>query len=271
MKTLLRLIASCVVVASAQAIAQAPSEERIAAFARLPDWSGMWEPVYFEGQGIGQAMSEAGLTAARSVMGAQIPFNDEWQAKLDAALQAQAELVAADPDHPPAPAYDNCGSPPFIMKMFSPAVYQWRITPEETTIVDTIRGIRHIYTDGRSHPPADELWPTDTGNSIGRWEDYTLVVDTISVDPRLLLPGFVTVEMSDQLRFIERMYMVDEDHIRIDFIMQDPGALTEDFEVTLDFVRITDFDRMIDETNCTPETDRNPIIDGRFQSINTRE
>ena len=53
------------------------------------------------------------------------------------------------------------------MNMASPAIFEWRITPEETTIVDTINGIRHIYTDGRSHPPADEVWPTKAGRSRG--------------------------------------------------------------------------------------------------------
>ena len=41
-------------------------------------------------------------------MGTTVPFNAEWQAKFDAAKKAQAAAVAADPDHPPAPSYDNC-------------------------------------------------------------------------------------------------------------------------------------------------------------------
>ncbi|HEY7671591.1 MAG TPA: hypothetical protein VIC71_05180, partial [Gammaproteobacteria bacterium] len=181
--------------------AQVSSPERIAAFAKLPDWSGLWEPNVFVDEGIGQALSAGGISAGAVIMGARIPFTAEWQAKFDAAKKANDDAIAADPDHPPAPVHNNCGSPPFIMNMMSPAVYQWRITPEETTLVDTINGIRHIYTDGGSHPPADELWPTGDGDSVGRWEGDTLVVDTVAIKPDILLSGFIRIRMSDEMRF----------------------------------------------------------------------
>ena len=253
---------------SAQAQVSSPS--RIEAFAKLPDWSGLWEPRLFAGEGIGQDLSSEGQSAFAAVLGTRIPFNAEWQAEFDAARKAQAAAVAADPDHPPAPTYDNCGSPPFIMNMMSPAIYQWRITPEETTIVDTINGIRHIYTDGRSHPPDDELWPTRVGDSVGHWEGDTLVVDTVAIKPDILLSGFVPVKMSDQLRFIERMRMVGPDELQDQFTMEDPVALTGPFMVTFSFARVTETNRMIDETECDSSTDRNPIVNGRFTSITAK-
>jgi hypothetical protein len=249
------------------AFAQMSSKERIEAFAKLPDWSGLWEPNVFVGEGIGQALSASGIEAGMGIMNAKIPFTPEWQAKFEAAKKSYADAIAADPDHPPAPAYNNCGSPPFIMNMMSPAIYQWRITPEETTIVDTINGIRHIYTDGRPHPPADELWPTRVGDSIGHWEGGTLVVDTVAVKPTLLLSGFIPIEMSDELRFVERMQLVGPNELRDEFTMHDPKALQEPFKVTFVFARVTDTNRMIDETECDSTTDRNPIVNGRFTSI----
>src|SRR6186713_3116350 len=41
--------------------APAPLSERVAAFEKLPDWSGIWEPNVFVGEGIGQALSPEGL------------------------------------------------------------------------------------------------------------------------------------------------------------------------------------------------------------------
>ena len=38
-----------------------PVNERVAAFAKLPDWSGIWEPAVFAGEGIGQMLSAEGL------------------------------------------------------------------------------------------------------------------------------------------------------------------------------------------------------------------
>ena len=249
---------------------QTSSTERVRAFAELPDWSGLWEPNVFVGEGIGQALSESGSRAGIGILNAKIPFNAEWEAKFDAAKRANAAAIAADPQHPPAPAYNNCGSPPFIMNMMSPAIYQWRITPEETTIVDTINGIRHIYTDGRPHPPADELWPTRVGDSIGHWEGDTLVVDTVAIKPTVLLSLFIPIEMSDQLRVVERMRMVGDDELQDKFAMYDPVALTSPLELTFSFSRVTDTNRMIDETECDSTTDRNPIVNGRFTSITTQ-
>lgn len=50
---------------------------------------------------------------------------------------------------------------------------------------------RHIYLDGRKHPPMDEFEPTTNGHSIGRWEGNTLVVDTVgfSAQGQAQIPG----------------------------------------------------------------------------------
>ena len=255
------VLAGCATIAQAQKSSRA----RIEVFARLPDWSGLWEPATFVGEGIGQDLSAEGLEAGAAMMSVKIPFNAEWQQKYDEATAAQQARIAADPDHPPAPPYNNCGSPPYIFnRMTSPAVFEWLITPEEVTIVDTINGIRHIYTDGRSHPPADELWPTQMGDSVGHWEGDTLVVDTVSVKPVILPNGSVPIPMSDQLHFVERMHMVGPNELVDEFTMEDPVALTEPYRVTLSYARVTDTNRMIDETECDATTDRNPIVNGRF-------
>jgi hypothetical protein len=244
--------------------AQMSSKERVDAFAKLPDWSGLWEPDVFVGEGIGQGLSAEGLRAGAAVLGAELPFNAEWQAKYDAAKKAQAAAAAADPAHPPAPPYSPCGPPPFILSIISPALFQWRITPEETTIVNTIKDIRHVYTDGRSHPPQDELWGTRVGDSVGRWEGDTLVVDTVAIKPDLLLLNFLPIRMSDQLHFVERMRMADHDTLQDELTMNDPIALAKPFKITFTYKRVTDTNRMIDEAECDPASERNPIVNGRF-------
>jgi hypothetical protein len=272
MRRITTIAAAAALLASSAGAAQAQtsSKERLEAFAKLPDWSGLWEPVTFVGEGIGQQLSADGQRAGAALMSAKLPFNAEWQAKFDAVVAARDAAVAADPNHPPAPFYNNCGSPPFIMKMASPAIFEWLVTPEETTIVDTIGGIRHIYTDGRSHPPADELWPTRVGDSVGRWEGDTLVVDTVAIKPDVVTLDFTPIQMSDQLHLIERMRRVGRDVLEVRLTMEDPVALTEPFEITLTFARVTDTNRMIDETECDSFTDRNPIVNGRFTTITTR-
>jgi len=58
-----------------------PASPRVAAFAKLPDWSGLWEPNVFVGEGIGQSLSAEGLKNGAPILGAKMPFNAEWQAK----------------------------------------------------------------------------------------------------------------------------------------------------------------------------------------------
>jgi hypothetical protein len=47
--------------------------------------------------------------------------------------------------------------------------------------------IRQIYTDGREHPK--DLTPTYMGNSIGKWEGNTLVVDTTGFNDKTWIDG----------------------------------------------------------------------------------
>jgi hypothetical protein len=250
--------------------AQTSSQARIEAFAKLPDWSGLWEPNFFVDEGIGQGLSSEGQQNARPIMTAVLPFTPEWQAEFDAVEKAHDAAVAADPDHPPAPPYPPCAPPPFIIGIGSPALYEWRVTPEEATLVNTIGNIRHIYTDGRAHPPQEELWPTSAGDSIGHWEGDTLVVDTVAIKPDIVLFNFLPIRMSDRLHFIERIRMVGHDEIQDELTIDDPVALTEPFTLTISYARVTDTDRMINEAECDQESDRNPIVNGRFTSITTR-
>lgn len=51
---------------------------------------------------------------------------------------------------------------------------------------------RHIYTDGRSHVDLAVFDPTTNGDSIGRWEGDTFVVDTVGLAPDrriTMIPG----------------------------------------------------------------------------------
>jgi len=258
------LIAGCFFPARAQQ----NSKERVAAFAKLPDWSGIWELDAFVGQSDGQQFSAEGQRRLKYYATALKPaFTPEYQAKFDAILNKVKAEVAADPNHPPETHPPLCGDPPFPATL-TPGMFEWLVTPEETTFVSTVGAVRHIYTDGRSHPSKDELWPTLMGDSVGHWEGETLVINTISTKPRLYtgqLSGFF-FPMSDQLHFIERVRMVDHNHMQIDYTVEDPLALTKPMHAVIVHTRVTDFNRMIEETDCE-ENERDPVVDGRFTTV----
>lgn len=257
------LIAGCLFPAAAQT----SSKERIKAFAKLPDWSGIWELDAFAGQADGQQFSAEGQRRLKEYAAALRPsFTPEYQAKYDEIRKKIEAAIAADPAHPPVTHDPLCGPPPFPA-ISTPGMYQWRVTPEETTFISTVGAVRTIYTDGRSHPPKDELWPTLMGDSVGHWEGDTLVVDTIATRKRLYmgeLSGFF-VPMSDQLHFTERIRRLDRDHMQIDYTVEDPVALTKPIHAVIVHTRVTDFNRMIEETDCE-QNERDPVVNGRFQT-----
>jgi len=265
------LVADCVHFAQGQT----SSKARLKAFAKLPDWSGLWEFDAYVGEGVGQILSPEGLRKANAYAAAMHPtFTPAWQPKYDQAKKAYEEYVAADPNEPPGGS--PCGAAPFPATML-PGFYEWRVTPEETTLINSQNNtLRHIYTDGRPHPPADELWPTSEGNSIGHWEGDTLVVDTVTIkDPFIFMAvepfkfAYTTGPLSNELHAIERIRMLNHDEMQIQFTMEDPVALTKPIHMTIIHERVKDFDWMEDtrDADCDPATDRNPVVNGRFTTV----
>jgi len=244
------------------------SKARVQTFAKLPDWSGMWESDAFVGQADGQQFTEEALKKMRARAESMRPsFTPEYQAKYEEIKKSIQAAIAADPNHPPSTHQPLCGSPPFPATA-TPGMFEWRVTPEETTFISTVGAVRHIYTDGRSHPPKDLLWPTLMGDSIGHWEGETLVVDTIATRRHIYigeLTGFY-MPMSDQLHFTERIRMVNHDEMQIDYTVEDPVALTKPIHAVFNYVRVTDFDRMIEEADCE-ENERDPVVNGRFTTV----
>ena len=84
--------------------------------------------------------------------------------------------------------------------------------------------IRQIYTDGREH--RTDLAPSWMGDSTGRWEDDTLVVETVNFNDQTWLDRR-GVPHSDQLRVIERIRRVNAGNLQIDITIEDPIALAE--------------------------------------------
>jgi len=148
-------------------------------------------------------------------------------------------------------------------------------TPNETALIFSSREIRHVYTDGREHPGRDDLWATPWGDSIGRWEGQTLVIDTIAV--KSAFPGregsaviaFGGIEESQMIaylsadaRFTERIRMLNKDLLENEITIVYPRNLTAPWHMKRRYQRVTQIHRMVYE-DCEGE-ERNPIVDGKF-------
>ena len=137
-----------------------PTAQDWADIAKLPDWSGVWNPKITD-------------------QDAQIKTNPPpWNEK----AKKQIDYMFAE---------EKAGRPPLVFfGCFPEAHPSWMLvthnameilfTPGRVTMLGESDGnrLRRIYTDGRPHP--DDPDPSFHGHSIGHWEGDTLVVDTVA-------------------------------------------------------------------------------------------
>lgn len=97
--------------------------------------------------------------------------------------------------------------------------------------VEMIHDVRVIPTDGRPHlGSAIRQW---LGDSRGRWEGNTLVVETTNIRPALeLRPSRTVYGGTEQLKVVERFTRVDADTIDYRFTVTDPGMFTKSWTVS---------------------------------------
>jgi hypothetical protein len=85
--------------------------------------------------------------------------------------------------------------------------------------------IRFIPTDGRPHSTDPD--PTFIGESVGRWEGDTLVVDTIGVDARLM--NFERWHPSDKQHIVERFSRTSKNYLTYELTIEDPVVLAKPY------------------------------------------
>jgi hypothetical protein len=81
--------------------------------------------------------------------------------------------------------------------------------------------VRQIFTDGREHP--QDANPTWMGDSTGKWEGDTLVVDSTGFNDKTWL-DVSGHPHSEALHIVERMHRPDHDTLLIDIAADDPQA-----------------------------------------------
>lgn len=101
-------------------------------------------------------------------------------------------------------------------------------TPEKIVILDEgdIHSFRIVYMNGRPHPA--ELTPTWYGDSIGRWDGDTLVVDSIGFNDRTWLDS-VGHPHTEKLHVIERYRRPNANTLLRQVTVEDPGAYAKPF------------------------------------------
>jgi len=98
---------------------------------------------------------------------------------------------------------------------------------------EMIHDARIVPTDGRPHGPA--AIRRFQGDSVGRWEGKTLVVDTTNFTDRTNFRG-----ASDRLHLVERFTRSDADTLLYEFTVDDPTSFVSPWRAQLPMKASTD-------------------------------
>lgn len=110
-------------------------------------------------------------------------------------------------------------------------------------LAEMIHEARMIPTDGRPHlSPAIRAW---TGDSRGRWENGTLIIETTNFSPEINFYG-----AGEHLRLTERLTRIDNDTIQYEVTVDDPATWTRPWKAMVPWKRS---DKTIYEFACHEE------------------
>jgi hypothetical protein len=123
-------------------------------------------------------------------------------------------------------------------------------------LTETFHAYKVVPTDGRAH--REDVPPSHRGDSVGRWEGDTFVVETknFTDDTWIWAEGQVSPH-SDQLRLVERYSRPDRNTLVIETTVHDPVVLTEPWTVPTQRLVLAPFDQLL-PLNCVPLDDAVP-------------
>jgi hypothetical protein len=191
---------------------------------KLPDWSGLWGNARFQGYGFslrpGETRTGAGLSTETTMK-----LTPLYAAEYAMRVQRAADGEDFDPLSWCLPAGFPRNLSGILPREFAP-------TRGVTFFIHEGQNeVRRIYTDGRGHLPEEFAYPMWEGDSIGFWDEDTLVVWTRSIKGNLT--GRDQPAISDELQVYEEWRRIADDVMRVRVTFYDPVALREPF----DFVR----------------------------------
>jgi hypothetical protein len=207
-----------------------------------PDLHGIWQVRNRAAADLEDHVARHGLPPGRGVVqGGPIPYQP-WAAARK--IENAKNRLTADP-------LANCYMPgvPRIMYMEFP--FQIFQTPDHIAITFEWSQVhRTIYTNGAPHPDGIDFW---MGDSRGRWEGDTLVVDVRNHNDRTWFDMAGNFH-SEALHVVERYTMRDVNTITYEATIEDPKVFTGPWTISMPLYRQTEADRIF-EYQCQAEAE----------------
>ncbi|HEX4275375.1 MAG TPA: DUF6152 family protein [Bryobacteraceae bacterium] len=108
------------------------------------------------------------------------------------------------------------------------------------------RNWRLIHLDARAHQP-DDVTPTYYGDSVGKWDGDTLVIDTLGFNERFWFTNG-GLPHTENLHLTERLSRPDYNTLKYEVTVDDPGAYTRTWKSSWNLRWVPNQD--IDEYFC---------------------
>ena len=158
------------------------------------------------------------------------PILKPWAA--DSIRKTNARILAGKPAYSMHATCRPTGVPMFLLIPMTIPMYIVQGPREVLLILEDFADVRHIYVTDKHRPNVKPSW---YGDSIGRYEGDTLVVDTIGLNDKTFIDQFMTPHTT-QLHVIERFHLTDGGKVlEVNIHVDDPGAFTTPWDAVQRF------------------------------------
>jgi hypothetical protein len=205
-----------------------------------PNFNGIWQVLNTANWNIQDHTGELGVPAGQGVVeGNEIPYQPWARAKKQEnyAKRATADLTESE-----------CYLPGVPRATYMPYPFEIVQTPNSLAIrYEFAHAFRTIPMNGSSHP---EGFPaTWMGDSRGRWEGDTLVVDANNFNDQTWFDRAGNFH-SDALQVVERYTLTSADHILYEATITDPKVFTRPWKIIMPLYRRTEKNVKLLEYEC---------------------
>ncbi len=207
-----------------------------------PDLKGIWQASSTAEADLQDHAAAFNMLAGRSVVvGGTIPYQPWAAAKRAENFQNRQK---ADP-------LGQCYLPGIPRIMYMDFPFQIFQTPQAVAIAfEWSLMFRLIYMDGSPHPADIDSW---MGDSRGRWEGDTLVVDVSNYNDKTWFDMAGDFH-SNALHVVERYRMIDRDTIQYEATLEDSKVFIKPWTISIPLKRRADRDRLF-EYSCQSEAE----------------
>ncbi len=233
-----------------------PAEPPQATGAQLPrtsdgklDFSGIWQVLTTASWDLEDHSAEEGVPAGQSVIeGGAIPYQSWALAKKKSNYVNRHKL---DP-------LSKCYMPGVPRVTYLPFPFEIVQTPEYIGMFYEYGLItRMVFLDGSKKPEALEFW---MGDSHGRWEGDTLVVDVTLFTDKTWFDKAGNFH-SDALHVIERYTYSTPNHLSYEVTIEDPKVFTKPWKMSFPLYRRLERNVELQDYECVGFIEPSPTLE----------